>query len=49
MAASEVMSKANVLETIEKFMEIVKDSLAHGENVYLRGFGFVIFLYFYLL
>ena len=22
-----------------KFMEVVKDSLAHGENVYLRGFG----------
>lgn len=20
-------------------MEVVKDSLAHGENVYLRGFG----------
>lgn len=33
------IEKANVLETIEKFMEIVKDSLAHGENVYLRGFG----------
>ena len=24
------IEKANVLETIEKFMEIVKDSLAHG-------------------
>lgn len=33
------VEKAAVLETIEKFMEIVKDSLAHGENVYLRGFG----------
>lgn len=33
------IEKVNVLETIEKFMEIVKDSLAHGENVYLRGFG----------
>lgn len=33
------IEKANVLETIEKFMEVVKDSLAHGENVYLRGFG----------
>ncbi len=30
------VEKAAVLETIEKFMEIVKDSLA---NVYLRGFG----------
>ena len=33
------VEKAAVLETIEKFMEIVKDSLANGENVYLRGFG----------
>lgn len=33
------LDKANVANTIEKFMEIVKDSLAHGENVYLRGFG----------
>ena len=30
------VEKAAVLETIEKFMEIVKDSLANG---YLRGFG----------
>ncbi len=33
------LDKASVLETVEKFMEVVKDSLAHGENVYLRGFG----------
>lgn len=33
------IEKAVVLETVEKFMEVVKDSLAHGENVYLRGFG----------
>ncbi|MBQ2075420.1 MAG: integration host factor subunit beta [Muribaculaceae bacterium] len=33
------IDKASVLETIEKFMETVKDSLAEGENVYLRGFG----------
>ena len=33
------IEKANVLETIEKFMEIVKDSLANDKNVYLRGFG----------
>ncbi len=33
------IEKANVLATIEKFMEVVKDSLANGENVYLRGFG----------
>ena len=33
------IDKATVLETVEKFMEAVKDSLAIGENVYLRGFG----------
>ena len=33
------IEKAAVLETIEKFMEVVKDSLANGEPVYLRGFG----------
>lgn len=33
------IEKATVLTSIEKFMEIVKDSMAHGENIYLRGFG----------
>ena len=33
------IEKAAVLETIEKFMQVVKESLAEGENVYLRGFG----------
>ena len=33
------LDKAAVLSTIEKFMDVVKDSMAHGENVYLRGFG----------
>ncbi|MBD5231018.1 MAG: HU family DNA-binding protein [Bacteroidales bacterium] len=33
------LDKAAVLSTVEKFMEVVKDSMAHGENVYLRGFG----------
>lgn len=33
------IDRANVLETVEKFMEVVKDSLSRGENVYLRGFG----------
>ena len=31
--------KAGVITVIEQFMTVVKDSLAHGENVYLRGFG----------
>ena len=33
------IDKVAVLETVEKFMDVVKDSLANGENVYLRGFG----------
>ncbi len=33
------IEKAAVLATLENFMEIVKESLASGENVYLRGFG----------
>ena len=33
------IERAAVLDTIEKFMEVVKDSLAHGEPVSLRGFG----------
>lgn len=31
--------RAAVLSVVEQFMTLVKDSLAHGENVYLRGFG----------
>lgn len=33
------IDKASVLSVVENLMEVVKDSLAHGENVYLRGFG----------
>ena len=33
------IDKAEVLKTVEAFMEAVKDSLAKSENVYLRGFG----------
>ena len=33
------IDKASVLATIESFMDVVKDSLANNENVYLRGFG----------
>ena len=32
------VDKASVLAT-ESFMDVVKDSLANNENVYLRGFG----------
>ena len=31
--------KAVVLSSVETFMEVVKESLVSGENVYLRGFG----------
>ena len=34
------IDKAAVVSVIEQFMTVVKDSLAHGENVYLRGFGY---------
>ena len=33
------MDKHSVLASVESFMDIVKDSLAKGNNVYLRGFG----------
>lgn len=33
------LDKVSVVEVIEQFMKVVKDSLANGENVYLRGFG----------
>ncbi len=33
------IDKQNVLITVEAFMDIVKNSLAKEENVYLRGFG----------
>ena len=33
------IEKASVLAEVEGLMTTIKDSLAHGENVYLRGFG----------
>ena len=33
------IEKKDVLNTIEAFMEAVKESLTQEENVYLRGFG----------
>ena len=33
------LDKAAVLTTVEKFMEVVKEAMANGNNVYLRGFG----------
>ena len=33
------IEKISIQETVETFMDVLKDSLAKGENVYLRGFG----------
>lgn len=33
------VDKTSVLSTVESFMDVVKESLANDENVYLRGFG----------
>lgn len=39
IAKTSGIDKSSVLAVVEQFMVVVKDSLAHGENVYLRGFG----------
>jgi DNA-binding protein HU-beta len=39
IAKSTGIDYSSVINVIEQFMTVVKDSLAHGENVYLRGFG----------
>lgn len=33
------IAKVDVLVTLEAFFKEVKDTLAEGENVYIRGFG----------
>jgi DNA-binding protein HU-beta len=33
------LDKSDVLKAVETYMEVVKESLANGDNVYLRGFG----------
>lgn len=33
------IDKADVSTTLENFFTVVKDSLAAGENIYVRGFG----------
>jgi DNA-binding protein HU-beta len=33
------IEKLIVQKTVESFMDVIKDSLVDGENVYLRGFG----------
>lgn len=33
------VGRKEALQVVECLMEVVKDSLSNGENVYLRGFG----------
>ncbi|MCP4521961.1 MAG: integration host factor subunit beta [Cytophagales bacterium] len=33
------IEKADVTATVEAFFSVVKESLAEGENIYVRGFG----------
>jgi DNA-binding protein HU-beta len=39
VAKATSLERGQVQAVVEKYMEVVKDSLAKGENVYLRGFG----------
>jgi DNA-binding protein HU-beta len=33
------LDKADVTTTVEAFFSVVKESMANGENIYVRGFG----------
>ena len=33
------VEKLTVLETVEAFMNVIKNNMVDGKNVYLRGFG----------
>jgi DNA-binding protein HU-beta len=33
------IQKDDVTQTVEAFFKVVKDSMAEGENIYIRGFG----------
>lgn len=33
------IEKSDVQDTVEAFFDIVKSSMAEGENIYVRGFG----------
>lgn len=33
------IDKTDVSNTVEAFFSVIKDSMAEGENVYVRGFG----------
>ncbi len=33
------IDKADVQETVEAFFSVIKNSMAEGDNIYVRGFG----------
>jgi DNA-binding protein HU-beta len=39
IASKTGIEKGAVQNVVENFMEVVKNAMAKGENVYLRGFG----------
>lgn len=39
LAAKEKLSKSQATDAVEGFMDVLKDALNRGENIYLRGFG----------
>ena len=43
IAKSTGVEKAQVQQIVESFMEAIKDSLTANKNVYLRGFGCLLY------
>ena len=39
IVASTGVAKKDVAVTIEAFMNVIRDNMVDGENIYLRGFG----------
>lgn len=39
LAAKAKLSKSQATDAVEGFMDVLKDALNRGENIYLRGFG----------
>lgn len=39
ISAKTGLDKKEVLNVVEAFMEVVKDTMSEGEEVFLRGFG----------
>ena len=39
IVSSTGVAKKDVAVTIEAFMNVIRDNMVDGENIYLRGFG----------